>query len=58
MPSKAEWIRLARRRIAEAGNTVPPLEELEAWYENAKRRSLKAMRCGVSHFTRDERLDN
>jgi hypothetical protein len=58
MPSKEEWIRLAKRQIAEAGNTVPPPEDLEAWYENAKRRSLKAMVCGVSHFTSDERLDD
>ncbi len=58
MPSKEEWIRLAKRQIAEAGNTVPPQEKLEAWYENARQRTAKAMVCGVSQFTSEERLND
>ena len=58
MPSKEEWIRLAKRQIAEAGNTVPPLETLEAWYENARQRTAKAMVCGVGQFTSEERLSD
>lgn len=57
IPPKEDWIRRARARFAEMGNTPPTDEELDKLYERAKQQRVLPLSSGVGPIEQIDRID-
>ena len=57
VPPKEDWIRMAKAKLAEMGNTPPTDEELDKGYERIKHEKHIRLSSGVGPIKQSDRID-